>query len=106
MRVVDQRDKCISLMRSMLTALTLLARRGTQFTEGWVEFSKKSVAKIVAQTLNAQPIGFSSGGRSANKNARRWKDDVWTMKYLTGFKWHMLTEQMGEFVSFFRPPVK
>lgn len=73
----------------------LAARRSTQFTEGWVELSKKSVAKIVAATLNAQPIGFSSGGRSANKNARRWKDDVWTMKYLPGFKWHMLSEQMA-----------
>ncbi|CAO1635995.1 unnamed protein product [Sympodiomycopsis kandeliae] len=71
------------------------SKRNTQFTEGWVEFSKKSVAKIVAQTLNAQPIGFSSGGKSANKNARRWQDDVWTMKYLSGFKWHMLNEQMA-----------
>ncbi|CAO1621322.1 unnamed protein product [Parajaminaea phylloscopi] len=70
-------------------------RRNTTFTEGWIEFSEKAVAKIVASTLNAQPIGFASGGRKANKNAKRWKDDVWTMKYLPGFKWHMLSEQMA-----------
>ncbi|CAO1626716.1 unnamed protein product [Jaminaea pallidilutea] len=71
------------------------SRRNTQFTEGWIEFASKSTAKVVAATLNAAPIGFSSGGRHANKNAKRWKDDVWTMKYLPGFKWHMLSEQMA-----------
>jgi hypothetical protein len=25
----------------------------------------------------------------------RWRDDVWTMKYLSGFKWEMLGEQVG-----------
>lgn len=62
-----------------------------------MEFSKKSVARVVAESLNAQPIGFTRGGRSSNKNAKRWKDDVWTLKYLSGFKWHMLSEQMGEY---------
>ena len=40
--------------------------------------------------LNAQSIG--------GKKATRWRDDVWTMKYLPKFKWHMLTEQVGMFV--------
>lgn len=40
--------------------------------------------------LNAQPIG--------GKKGTRWRDDVWTMKYLPKFKWHMLTEQVGMFV--------
>ncbi|PWN31056.1 hypothetical protein BDZ90DRAFT_205408, partial [Jaminaea rosea] len=67
-----------------------------RFTEGWVEFLSKSTAKLIASSLNAQPIGFvSSSSRKANKNARRWQDDVWTMKYLPGFKWHMLSEQMA-----------
>jgi hypothetical protein len=26
----------------------------------------------------------------------RWRDDIWTMKYLSGFKWEMLGEQVGE----------
>lgn len=25
-----------------------------------------------------------------------WRDDIWTMKYLSGFKWEMLGEQVGE----------
>lgn len=38
--------------------------------------------------LNAQPIG--------GKKGTRWRDDIWTMKYLPKFKWNMLTEQVGE----------
>lgn len=41
--------------------------------------------------LNAQPIG--------GKKGTRWRDDVWTMKYLPKFKWNMLTEQIGEKAS-------
>ena len=40
--------------------------------------------------LNAQPIGGKKGSR--------WRDDVWTMKYLPKFKWNMLTEQIGTFL--------
>jgi ESF2/ABP1 family protein len=58
------------------------------FTEGWVEFKDKKVARSVAEMLNAQPIG--------GKKGTRWRDDVWTMKYLPKFKWNMLTEQVGE----------
>lgn len=41
--------------------------------------------------LNAQPIG--------GKKGTRWRDDVWTMKYLPKFKWNMLTEQIGRRMS-------
>lgn len=58
------------------------------FTEGWVEFKDKKVARQVAEMLNAQAIG--------GKKGTRWHDDVWTMKYLPRFKWNMLTEQIGE----------
>lgn len=61
------------------------------FTEGWVEFKDKKVARSVAEMLNAQPIG--------GKKGTRWRDDVWTMKYLPKFKWSMLTEQIGGFCS-------
>jgi len=57
------------------------------FTEGWVEFKDKKVARSVAAMLNAQPIG--------GKKGTRWRDDVWTMKYLPKFKWNMLTEQVA-----------
>ena len=58
------------------------------FTEGWVEFKDKKVARSVAEMLNAQSIGGRKG--------TRWRDDVWTMKYLPKFKWNALTEQVGE----------
>jgi len=37
--------------------------------------------------LNATPIG--------GKKGTRFRDDVWTMKYLPKFKWDMLTEQIA-----------
>ncbi|SNX87623.1 related to ESF2 - essential nucleolar protein involved in pre-18S rRNA processing [Melanopsichium pennsylvanicum] len=78
-----------------------------RYTEGWVEFASKKVAKAAAEMLNAQPIGglaasnskkSGSGGGSAKmgKSSKRFQDDVWTMKYLKGFKWHMLSEQMAQ----------
>ncbi|KAJ7638407.1 hypothetical protein FB45DRAFT_902745 [Roridomyces roridus] len=44
------------------------------FTEGWVEFKDKKVARSVADMLNAQPIGGKKGNT---------------------FKWSMLTEQVA-----------
>jgi len=57
------------------------------YTEGWVEFKNKDIARSVATMLNAQPVG--------GKKGTRWRDDMWTMKYLSRFKWYMLTEQIG-----------
>jgi len=58
-----------------------------QFTEGWVEFEDKKVAKKLAGLLNAQRIGTKKGDF--------WYDDLWCIKYLPKFKWHRLTEQIG-----------
>lgn len=77
------------------------------YTEGWVEFEDKRVARGTAELLNAQPIGvamgscFGGGGCGAKKGGlghskRRWRDEVWTMRYLPGFKWNRLSEQLGE----------
>ncbi|KAH8895641.1 hypothetical protein GQ53DRAFT_743669 [Thozetella sp. PMI_491] len=57
------------------------------FTEGWVEFVKKSDAKAVCEILNARTIGGKKGSY--------YRDDVWTLLYLKGFKWHNLTEQIA-----------
>ncbi|WVR04972.1 hypothetical protein IAU60_001984 [Kwoniella sp. DSM 27419] len=57
------------------------------FSEAWVEFLDKSIAKTVASMLNAQVIGGKKGDK--------WRDDIWTMKYLSGFKWEMLGEQVA-----------
>jgi ESF2/ABP1 family protein len=81
--------------------------RSAHFTEGWVEFNGRKVAKATAEMLNAEPIGAASGGSGGGKGgkkagglgARRWRDEIWTMKYLSGFKWGMLSEQLGESIS-------
>lgn len=49
------------------------------FTEGWVEFVKKKEAKKACDLLNAQTIG--------GKKSSWYRDDVWSLKYLNGFKW-------------------
>ena len=57
------------------------------FTDGWVEFQRKKDAKVVAETLNASIVGGKKGGW--------YHDDVWNIKYLRGFKWKHLTEQIN-----------
>lgn len=58
------------------------------FTEGWVEYVNKSDAKHVCELLNAKTIGGKKGGY--------YHDDVWNLKYLTGFKWMHLVQQIAE----------
>ncbi|GAQ80255.1 hypothetical protein KFL_000500070 [Klebsormidium nitens] len=60
---------------------------GKNFTEGWVEFAKKGVAKRVAEMLNGQPMGGPK--RSA------YHYDLWNLKYLHKFKWDNLTEEIA-----------
>jgi ESF2/ABP1 family protein len=63
-----------------------------QFTEGWVEFEDKKIAKKVAVMLNAERIGGKKGDFCY--------DDLWCIKYLPKFKWHHLTEQIGTLVLY------
>ncbi|KAK4454458.1 RNA-binding ATPase activator esf2 [Podospora aff. communis PSN243] len=57
------------------------------FTEGWVEFVRKKDAKKACELLNAQTIG--------GKKGTYYRDDIWNLLYLSGFKWHNLTEQIS-----------
>ncbi|KAK7420877.1 RNA-binding ATPase activator esf2 [Neonectria magnoliae] len=57
------------------------------YTEGWVEFVKKKEAKAVCEMLNARTIGGKKGSY--------YRDDLWNLLYLSGFKWHNLTEQIA-----------
>ncbi|OQS03325.1 pre-rRNA-processing protein ESF2, partial [Thraustotheca clavata] len=57
------------------------------FTEGWIEFTHKSVAKRVAAALNTKPMG--------GKKRSMYYDDIWNLKYLKGFKWSHLTEKIA-----------
>jgi len=56
------------------------------FTEGWVEFLSKRVAKEVAASLNNNKIG----GRKKS----RFYDYIWNIKYLPRFKWVHLNERL------------
>ncbi|KAJ1502861.1 RNA-binding ATPase activator esf2 [Coelomomyces lativittatus] len=58
-----------------------------RYVEGWVEFEKKSEAKRIALLLNGKLIG--------GKNLSKFHDDIWTIKYLPGFHWKILTEQIA-----------
>uniref|UniRef100_A0A1D1XT81 Pre-rRNA-processing protein esf2 n=1 Tax=Anthurium amnicola TaxID=1678845 RepID=A0A1D1XT81_9ARAE len=57
------------------------------FSEGWVEFAKKSVAKRVANMLNGEQIG----GRRRSP----FYYDIWNIKYLSNFTWGILTEEIA-----------
>lgn len=57
------------------------------FTEGWVEFESKRVAKQVSEMLNNQRIG--------TRKKSRYYDMVWNIKYLPRFKWVHLSERLA-----------
>jgi ESF2/ABP1 family protein len=57
------------------------------FSDGWVEFVKKGQAKKACELLNGRIIG--------GKKGTYYHDDIWNMKYLRGFKWNNLTEQIA-----------
>ncbi|XP_013177353.1 PREDICTED: pre-rRNA-processing protein esf2-like [Papilio xuthus] len=58
-----------------------------QFTEGWVEFQKKKVAKQVAANLNNAKIG--------TRKKSRYYDMLWNIKYIPRFKWVHLSERLA-----------
>lgn len=61
---------------------------GKNFTEGWVEFEDKAVAKKTAAMLNGNPIG--------GKRRSAYHYDLWSLKYLPKFKWDHLTEEISK----------
>lgn len=61
--------------------------RKQKYTEGWIEFADKSTAKSCAQILNNQQIG-------GKKRHNMFYDDMWNIKYLSGFQWSHLTEKL------------
>ncbi|KAL4378785.1 hypothetical protein GQ457_02G012110 [Hibiscus cannabinus] len=56
-----------------------------EFSEGWVEFARKGIAKRVANMLNGEQIG--------GKKRSSFYYDLWNIKYLSKFKWDDLTEE-------------
>lgn len=61
-------------------------KKNVNFTEGWVEFEKKRVAKWIAQNINATPM--------TTKKGSKFSDILWSLKYLPGFKWIHLSERL------------
>jgi len=61
--------------------------RKQNYTDGWVEFASRRVAKRVAEMLNCRPIGGSK--RSF------YHDDMWNLRYLKKFKWDDLTAELA-----------
>lgn len=59
----------------------------TMYEEGWAEFIRKRDAKLCAITLNGNIIG--------GKKGTFYHDDILNVKYLPGFKWADLTEQIA-----------
>lgn len=64
----------------------LKGNTGKNFTEGWVEFEDKRVAKSVTRMLNGQPMG--------GKRRSAYHYDLWCLKYLQKFQWESLTEEI------------
>lgn len=60
-------------------------QRSTNYTEGWVEYAEKKVAKAVARSLNGTLIG--------GKKRSYYSQDMWVLKYLRHFTWSHLTEK-------------
>jgi ESF2/ABP1 family protein len=58
-----------------------------RYTEGWVEFGQKKIAKVVAQNLNNTPI--------SNHKRDYHCGDLWNLKYLSKFQWSHLTEKVA-----------
>ncbi|XP_076597096.1 activator of basal transcription 1 [Chaetodon auriga] len=61
--------------------------RRCDFTEGWVEFRDKRVAKRVAASLNNTPMG--------TRKRQRFFSDLWSIKYLHRFQWTHLSERLA-----------
>lgn len=59
-----------------------------KYTEGWVEFVNKKEAKLCAETMNGNILG--------GKKSSYYHDDIMNIKYLSGFKWFDLTQQIAK----------
>ncbi|KAG7520766.1 activator of basal transcription 1 [Solea senegalensis] len=57
------------------------------FTEGWVEFRDKRVAKRVAASLHNTPMG--------TRKRQNFSSDLWCIKYLHRFQWIHLSERLA-----------
>ncbi|ULU12831.1 hypothetical protein L3Y34_015813 [Caenorhabditis briggsae] len=57
-----------------------------KYSEGWMELKKKKIAKAIAGQIDNTPIG--------GKNKDPVSSMLWNIRYLSGFKWVHLMEQL------------
>eukprot|EP00958_Prasinococcus_capsulatus_P001673 scaffold148_cov371-Prasinococcus_capsulatus_cf.AAC.17 len=86
--------------------------KGRKYTEGWVEFADKRKAKRVALMLHGNVVGMSRGGgpptvrtlvgeylprnaAAGGKKRSPLHDEIWSMQYLSKFKWSQLSEEIA-----------
>ena len=65
---------------------------GKRYTEGWIEFEDKNIVKRVGFGLNNTPIEEASKGKNIRNG---FGEDLWSVKYLKGFRWEDLTEKIA-----------
>ncbi|KAF6073802.1 activator of basal transcription 1 [Phyllostomus discolor] len=63
------------------------SRYSKDYTEGWVEFRDKRVAKRVAASLHNTPMG--------SRRRSPFRYDLWNLKYLHRFTWSHLSEHLA-----------
>lgn len=88
----------VKILREIMSEFGLLGRiylepeknnkKHRTYTEGWIEFKKKRVAKHVAETLNGTPLQY--GRKRCKMNGQ-----IWSIEYLHKFKWNHLTEKLA-----------
>lgn len=57
------------------------------YVEGWIEFKDKKVAKYVATTFNSAQTG-------GKKRHNFYREDTWSIKYLSKFTWEHLQSKI------------
>jgi len=84
----SKHDKlCLTLSLFVSGSKSVESRKNRIFTEGWVEFSNKHVARNVATTLNNTQVG--------GKRRSPWYSELWNIKYLPRFTWGLLNERLA-----------
>lgn len=80
---LEEEDKSVRKRRQKASG----SSGGKRYTEGWVEYEDKRVAKRVATALNNTPI--------TNHKRNVHFGDLWNLKYLSKFQWAHLTEKVA-----------
>ncbi|XP_036605718.1 activator of basal transcription 1-like [Trichosurus vulpecula] len=86
-RVYFQPEDRLGRRKKMKTGSGGRHRPGQGYTEGWVEFRDKRVAKLVVASLHNTPMGA--------QRRSPFRYDLWNLKYLHRFKWSHLSERLA-----------